>query len=364
MNNKKGALGLLLAALALLCGCAQQAQPVPELLEPVGSRQDTAIVQRGEICELAAYDFAVTPETQAVRYEMDGQVDRVCAVLGQAVQAGDVLLLMDVEEAQRQLDELERQMEYDRQDGELTIKMLQLDVDICKYEMQEENRDYAHGGLAEENKQEELKRLETALRQEQERQALNRAQQEQQRQELLERTEHAALLAPCDGTVLYVAHPTGGSAQAGSTALVLARTDELVLQGEYLSQSLVESADGVWALVGDGRAELEYLPMDEQEYVSLLLSGEEMTSRFAFADGVPEGVRAGDYAAVVVKTDQRQDVLWLPPGALCRDAAGEYVYIPGENGGKVRQNVKTGARTTTAVEITQGLSGGDVVYVQ
>ena len=104
--------------------------------------------------------------------------------------------------------------------------------------------------------------------------------------------------------------------------------------------------------------------MDEQEYVSLLLSGEEMTSRFAFADGVPEGVRAGDYAAVVVKTDQRQDVLWLPPGALCRDAAGEYVYIPGENGGKVRQDVKTGARTTTAVEITQGLSGGDVVYVQ
>ena len=159
-------------------------------------------------------------------------------------------------------------------------------------------------------------------------------------------------------------HWEGGSAQASSTALVLARTDELVLQGEYLSQSLVESADGVWALVGDGRAELEYLPMDEQEYVSLLLSGEEMTSRFAFADGVPEGVRAGDYAAVVVKTDQRQDVLWLPPGALCRDAAGEYVYIPGENGGKVRQDVKTGARTTTAVEITQGLSGGDVVYVQ
>ena len=47
MNNKKGALGLLLAALTLLCGCAQQAQPVPELLEPVGSRQNTAIVQRG-----------------------------------------------------------------------------------------------------------------------------------------------------------------------------------------------------------------------------------------------------------------------------------------------------------------------------
>ena len=164
--------------------------------------------------------------------------------------------------------------------------------------------------------------------------------------------------------MLYVAHPTGGSAQAGSTALVLARTDALVLQGEYLSQPLVESADGVWALVGDGRAELEYLPMDEQEYVSLLLSGEEMTSRFAFVNGVPEGVCAGDYAAVVVKTAQRQDVLWLPPGALCRDAAGEYVYVPGDDGGKVRQDVKTGARTTTAVEITQGLSEGDVVYVQ
>lgn len=364
MKMRMCALGLALAALVLLGGCGQAEREAPELLEPVGSRQDVAVVQRGEICELAAYDFAVTPETQEVRYVMDGQVAEVCVTLGQQVQAGDVLLRMDVEEAQQQLDELERQMAYDRQDGELTLKMMQLDVDICRYEMQEENRDYAHGGLEEQKKQEELKGLETALRQEQERQALNRAQQEKQRQELLECTENAVLVAPCGGTVLYVAHPTGGSAQVGSTALVLARMDRLVLQGEYLSPGLAESADEIWALVGDVRAEVEYLPMDEQEYVSLLLSGEEMTSRFAFTGGVPEGVGAGDYAAIVVKTGRREDVLWLPPGALCRDAAGEYVYVSGENGARERREVKSGARTTTAVEITEGLSEGEAVYVQ
>ncbi len=363
MKNGRCALGLLMVLTALLCGCEQSTQPVPALLDPVGSRQETVQVRRGEICELAAYDFAVTPETQAVLYAMDGQVEQVCVALGQRVQEGDVLLRMDVEEAQKQLDALEQQKAYDRQDGELTLQMLRIDVDICKHEMLEENRDYAAGGLKEREKQEELERLETALRQERERQALRAAQQEQQRQELLARTENATLYAPCDGTVLYVAHPTGGSAQMGSTALILARDDALVLQGQYLPQALAESADEIWALVGDCRVAVEYLPMDEQEYVSLLLSGEEMTSRFAFSGGVPEGVTAGDYAAVIVKTARREDVLYLPQGALCRDAAGEYVYIPGDNGGRVRQDVQSGARTTAAVEIAQGLKEGDVVYV-
>lgn len=185
-----------------------------------------------------------------------------------------------------------------------------------------------------------------------------------QRDALMQQTQGSELIAPCDGTVLYLANATGGSVRAGNTAMVLSTEGALQIQGEYLSQALVESADEVQALVAGQRAAVEYLPMDEEEYISMLLSGGEMTTRFTFADGAPAGVQCGDYVLLLVKTRQRLNVLHLPPNALCHDATGYYVYLSAEDGGRERRDVEVGVRSSTAVEITAGLEEGDEVYVQ
>lgn len=362
---KKGLWISMAAALLLLVGCSGQAQmDAPELMQPVGVKMDTAVVQRGEICEIESYDFAVTPQTQEVRFAQDGRVDEVCAVLGQQVKKGDVLLRMDVEEIEQSVAELDRRIAYLEQDHALTLAALQLDVEICNYEMEEQNRDYAHGGRKEQEKIDEMERANLALKQEKERQALEMAQLEQQRETLKEQLADSELLAPCDGTVLMQSGSSGSSVRAGDTALVLAVQDEMVIQGEYISQALAQSADEVQAWINGKNVAVEYLPMDSEEYLSLLLSGGELTARFSFTQGVPSGVACGDYVLVLVKTQQRTDVLYLPPNAVSYDATGYYVYLADDAGGRTRRSVETGVRTSTAVEILDGLKEGDEVYVQ
>ena len=102
--------------------------------------------------------------------------------------------------------------------------------------------------------------------------------------------------------------------------------------------------------------------MDTDEYVARLLAGEELDAGFTFPEGAPAQARAGDYAAVILKTVVREDALLVPPESLFRDGGETYVYrvVDGE---RVRTEVEAGYRSVNAAEIVSGLAEGDVVYV-
>lgn len=360
-----GKIMILALTLMLLAGCAAGAdQPAPQLMEPVGVSMDTAMVQRGDIFEVQAYDFAVEPRTQELYLLSSGAIDEVCVTLGQSVHKGDALVQLDVEAEKEEIERIDAQLSYLEADNALTLEMMQLDIELCRYLMEDDNRNYKADGEQEQLKENELEQLETALRQEQERQALEISQLQEERAELAGRVAQSVLAAPFDGRVVYLAPVTNGSTvQSGQTLVVLADESQLHLLGEFLSPSVVEGADEIWAQVGGARVDITYEPMDSDEYVSQLLSGEEMSTCFAFADGVPEDAQAGDYAAVMVQTRTRKDVLWVPPNCLMRDGAGDYVYRV-VDGQRQRVEVTVGHRNPTAVEIEEGLAEGEIVYVQ
>jgi len=355
-----GLVSMVLSAL-LLVACAAPAQEVPELLEPVGAQQNIVEVRRGDIYDMESYTFAVIPKVEEVPYPADGTLDEICVVIGQQVKAGDVLLRLDVESIREQLEALDADIAYTLEDNALTLRMLELDVAICESTMGE-YRDYAYGTKKEQEKIDEHERVKEALKQEQERQELQMQQMYAERKLLNERIENSELIAPCDGQVAYIAQKTGDSARAGSTAIALS-VEELLLRGEYISESEIKTAAEVVAVVGDTAYAVEYLPMDPEEYISMMLSGAEMNTDFAFADGVPEDIEVGAYALILVKKSLREQVLYLPPNALENDAAGWYVYRADGSGGRERVEVEIGTRVSTAVEIAEGLKEGDEVYV-
>lgn len=354
---------LSMMAVLLLClaACAAPVQDVPELLEPVGAQMNTVQVKRGDIYEIKHYNFAVAPQIERVLYSADGTLDEVCVIMGQTVKEGDVLLRMDVKADQEKLDALNAHISYTEQDNALSLCQLELDVEMCEKRMGE-NRDYAYGTKKEQERINEYERLKEALVQEQERQELQMQQLNEERRLLQERIAHSELLAPCDGQVVYIAQIAGESARAGSTAIALSM-DTLMLKGEYLSEAVINAADEMTAMVGEALCEVEYVPMDQEEYISLLLSGAEMNTSFNFVGDVPQDAQAGDYVLLLVKTQLKEDVLYLPPNVLESDASGYYVYLADGNGGRERAEVKIGNRVSTAVEITEGLKEGDEVYV-
>ncbi len=348
---------LLIVLLCVLSGCAENAE-VPELLVPVGAQQDTATVTRGDICEIAGYDYSVAPQVHEITLEVSGTVGETVIPIGTKVEIGDVLLTYDVENTEKQLASLKKERDYNQTDNEYTLALMQMDIDLCKYEM--ENRDYKSGGEKEEKKQNELASLQSAYAQTVATQNLQMSALDQQIAELEEIMDKSVIYAPVAGTVVYTV--TEENLYAGEIACIIAEDDNLVLRGEYLTPSLLEYAAQIQARIGTQVVSVTPVPQDESEVIAKRSAGSEVFTEFTVNGELPAGTAVGDYVYLMVTTNLHKNVLWLPPNAIYHDATESFVYKKTDSG-KEKVTVTLGKKLSTAVEITSGLQEGDVVYV-
>lgn len=137
---------------------------------------------------------------------------------------------------------------------------------------------------------------------------------------------------------------------------------QLILSGDFVSDSYLDLAKDLYAIINGQRYELTPLPYDQEEYLSLVLSGQTLFSKFRL-EGDTSALALGDYASVFVVTREQTDALYLPINALYRDSSGSYVYL-NEDGERKRVAVTVGIQTDTVAEIKEGLQEGDEVYVK
>ena len=136
---KKALAALLIAALTLMgCALAEEAA-VPELIEPVGVRLDTAKVVRQDIYNMSYYDAAVVPYTEELSFTVDGKIDTVTALVGDVVKKGDVLATLDqtddeeqAENLRQQIDYLETELAFAKRSDKLTLESAQLELEQLK----------------------------------------------------------------------------------------------------------------------------------------------------------------------------------------------------------------------------------------
>ena len=171
------------------------------------------------------------------------------------------------------------------------------------------------------------------------------------------------ITAPFSGKVVYITQTAvGDKITSFSTVASIADDSRPSIVSEYLSDSVINSADQLYAQVLGNRYEITHVPMDREEYLQHILSGTDLYSEFSIenADGF---IESGLYAAVTVIDNYQENVLVIPSNSLYRDEKGRYVYrvIDGE---RVRQDVTVGIVTDIEVEILEGLEEGDVIYVR
>ena len=361
---------LILMMLAGLTGCAEEEKNIPELLEPVGVQVDTAIVKKGDMSDVEVYVAEVMPYVEGLYFTESGYVGEVHVAVGDMVSKGQVLVSLDEEKLDEQIAALEKEIANTKTLGELSDQKAAADIKATGIELEMmwktgEVFQWKSGpSLLDYNiKYVEKQKKELTLEQNRELRQLELQEKQRQLKILKEKKGSNKLIAPFDGRVVYVTEfDVRGSIREYNTIICLADESRLRLVSDYIAESEINRADKVYAHVMDKDYDITYQPYSSEEYVEMVLAGEELQTIFDF-DEPDETLESGQYAVLFMHYNCREDALIIPSNALYKDSNGQCVYLI-ENDQRIRQSVKVGAVSDVSVEILEGLKEGDVVYVK
>lgn len=354
----------LIVCILLFPGCtSDSSEAAPELLEPVGVSMDTATVVRKDISRNLAFTGVVQTEIQELYFEMNGTLEALKVHYGDTVKKGDVLAVLDQESLEEQLESLEEQIAYKQQINAYTNQQLQYDITICQTELNKLQASEASNAEIQMKKM-DLEEKNMNLAQTKESQSLELQQLNGQLSKLKAEMGTNTLVAPCDGTIVYVDSNVnaGRSITAFEPIMYIADHSQLYISSEEIGEAVIENADSVVAKIGDKEYSITMQPYDSKEYVKLLLAGGDPMSHFSI-DNIDENVEAGDYVVILVTSMTNKDTLVIPGNALYVDELGHFVYKV-VDGRRERCEIEIGVSTSLEVQVLEGLKEGDVVYVQ
>lgn len=353
-------LGLLL--LCSIMGCTDGGSSAPDLLEPVGVKLDTAVVEHGEIYEATVYKGEVVPYVEELSFAVDGYLGEVSVKIGDAVQEGQVLATLDSEKLEKQIENLEDEIAHIHKIGEYSDRLAALDIAIAEEQLEMLRQAGTATSICRE-KELEIQQLKLDLKQSQELRNLETDYKKEKLEILKKQINSAVITAPISGQIVYlISAEEEKTIKAYTTVIGIADTEQLRISTDYISAEVIDAAAQVYARVLDMDVALTYVPMDSDEYVSEVLAGEQVKSEFIMETG-NERIQSGQYAAVILISSYKEDVLTIPSNAVYRDEKGWYVYkIEGND--HIRCNITVGIMNEAKAEIVEGLQEGDMVYVK
>ncbi len=342
-----------------ITGCAAGTGEAPELLEPVRGKQDTETVKRGDYQRTDAYYGVLMPRITQVYMKGSGTIENINCWNGRKVEKGEILIELDREAVEKQIESAEESLSEIQTLGAYSDE-------IADLEIAGKNRELSHlYGTGAPYRVTAMKKLEIdelTLRknQEIEKRELQLKELEETLLELRADLENLVIEAPCSGYVyLDDSLSNGMYLMEGKPILRILDDSDLVLRTEsYVPETVLREEYYGW--IEGERYELEYLPMDQQEYLALIASGGVTYSEFRVENA--GSLSSGDTGSVIAITRKTPDVLYVPTNALSSDSGGYYLTMETENGPEKRY-VTTGLSNEVIIEIRSGVSEGEVFYV-
>lgn len=396
---KKSYIAIILSCILTgLTGCGKQQAVMAEeieLLEPANAIVATEAVTYRNIYNAEIFHANVFPYIEEYAFEDSGVVEKFTALPGETVKAGEVLVYSNTEDIDEDIEKLEEKiadmdeefLEY-QQDIEEELADIRDEVEdlediVESYEEGEpeeyvitdgvtvENEDYAKwekeylkwkGKYKTQSHNINLK--ETALRQKKELYELDRAYNMEKLDELNVERDKSILKTGIDGQVIAIGQTNYGTfkAQADKSVVAVGDMSRKFVKCPYMKKNVITKAEDIYAIINGVRYELEYQPLETEEYLRLTESGETVYTTFEIVGDTRE-LQAGDYAVIVMMHDRSENAITIPLDAIYRDSLKHYVYVV-EDGQSVRRDVEKGLDDGVYTEITSGLEIGELVMVQ
>lgn len=414
---------LLLSLTTAMTGCGQTppqesvAHEV-ELLEPVGMTDSGEAARRRNLYDTDIYSATVVPYVEEYGFDDEVTLKEFGAFPGETVARGEILALSDTEKIDKQIEEqLERIQDMETEFAEYQLQV-QEDLaepreevkrlaDIVENLEREKPEEYLkippkpEEGPPEEEPPGTVSGPDAELPPEEEKPQVNPAYKEWEQQynywngryRIADHGVNTALLQLEQRTALYELDHAYAMQQlgflrdnknnitvhSGMAGNVVALTDygygdriegeppivavgdpqRLVLKSDYINRKAAATAQEMYAVIDGIRYEVEYVPMESDEYTRLTAQGETVYSTL-YLKGDTQNVHLGDYVAVVVVNKKQEQALSVPADAIHKDDTGSYVYVV-KGDENIYTPVSTGMSDGVYTEILSGIAEGDVV---
>ena len=370
-------LGLVCVAVLLpACSSSLSSGNIPELSDSVVIRASITKAERGNVERVEQLVGAIRYRSDELSYGPTNlRFGGYLVMPGDRVVKGQVLATLDTELIEQQIetqsaaiDQLVSGYEHDNESAEIDISILQaelagLNAAAAPTGEPADNTDAVRNMAS--AKTQEISRARLALEQQRERQELTLQNAEEQLGVLEQQLYNAAIRAPYDGVITWVADKSQGSFIVPYAGLVyISNESEKFI--ELVKPKLMTDVlryDLVIANIGENAYELKWIKPSDQEWLYYVANKLVPPARFNIIDA-DSGAAAGTYVRVMFYYVYAEDVLRVPLNCVYTDTSeGSYVYIM-ENGKKAMRPVELGRRGDIFIEIVSGLVEGDEVYVK
>lgn len=308
--------------------------PIPT---PVPAVRPTFTVERGDIVNQLDFQARIlSMVTKDLKFKTAGRVAKVSVAEGDTVKHGQLLA-----ELQTSIDP------YELKRAQLNLQKAQLSQQLFEAQTSKNAKGYALGQA--------LKKVDVDLAQ---------LELDQINQVVVQ----AQLVASMDGVVQTVNIAENGDVDASTIAVTLADPNQLEISASLSEAQMEPLAEDmpVSFTSGTGAGEtfpgfIRSLPYPYGKSAQSTSASDDRSVRITLlGEWQKSGLGLGSPVKVSLIVASHQGVLWLPPQALRKFENTTFVIVQDAQG-QHRANVTTGLSTGERVEITEGLSEGQIV---
>lgn len=353
LSARKGGIGRTLGLLALCLavvastGCGllpneDEEEVLPVITPPTISKKPEYDV-RSEPIELtvSAVGKLMSQREEPLYFTEDGlHIQEVKVKAGDKVAQGDVLVVLDVKDLQKEL----RKKRLDFRQQELTMK----ETLRTKDEMSE--IDFEKASIVFEEQRQELVDLEQKI-------------------------ADGTLRAPFAGTIVSMSAQKGGTIKAYESLGNISDTSSLVVAASFAKEDLEKISVGMKAKVDinaagtfDGKVKVMPVATTSSDNGNGGNMGgtppeKDSIDKYVIVslDKWPKDVERGRQLSVTIVTQRKENAVLIPISALRSIGSRTYVQVIEEDGTKREADVEVGLQTSTDVEILKGLTPGQKV---
>ena len=383
---KKKRISLLLSAILILslAGCGKEEVVSNQgtditLIEPVNATSNYEKAAYRTIYDAQIYSATVVPYIEEYSSEYGMTFDHYGAFSGDTVKKGQTLLHSDSTDIDNQIKNMEEQirnleegyLEYlSSMEEELAVKKQSLanlqgymdaynenpeayDQAVADAQLLGPYRTLAHA----------IDTIELNMSQRAELYELDRKHYEYLLSELLKQKKAASVVSEMSGSIVALKSLSQGEYVPKDTPVVaVGDLSQRLLKCDYINASKINKASDIYAIIDGTRYELEYHPMEAEEYVRLNSMGQKVYTTFTLLDGKDQ-VQIGDFAVIALVNDVRDGILSVPARAIQKDDLGYFVYVK-KDGTNQQVYIKTGVSDGVYTEILSGVAEGEEVMVE